>query len=428
MSEESPEAGDTLDALAQRLPFSPLTALGASLGILILLRSWADPAGPRRDLIVSVLPLVTCGGVVAADRWLIADGVDLRDRLTVVTYALGGFLTAWIITGIQVPLLVEDAGPVADRLFLMLVGGTVGVAAGTVAGTAEVRQRQAARAARRERERLESFASVVSHDLRNPLEVARGYLQNAFETGDPDHLIRVKEALERMDELIEDSLSLARKGTVVEDSQPVDLASVANDAWDVVDTGDAALSCPDPGVVEADEPRLRELLENLFRNAVEHGSTSPDSQTRHDAVEHGSTSPPSRAREDAAGTSSGEPSVADAPEDAVGHGRPADDEVAADAAATGATAGPGQTATTTADGGPSLTITVGATDDGFYVADDGVGIPPDERDAVFDRGHTTDPDGSGLGLAIVETIAEAHDWTVSVGESDAGGARFEFET
>jgi signal transduction histidine kinase len=361
---------DALDVLADHLPVSPLSGLGALLGTLIVLRSWADPAGLRRDLLVSALPLATCAGIVAADRWLIADDVGPRDRLTVVTYALGGFLAAWIITGVQVPLVVADAGGVADRLFLMLVGGTVGVAAGTIAGAAEVRQRQAARTAQRERERMAEFASVVSHDLRNPLEVARGYLTSAFETGDPDHLLRVKGALERMDDLIEESLTLARQGDVVADPEPVALSAVAEAAWEVVDTGDATLAVETDRTVEADESRLQELLENLFRNAMEHGR--PDSD----------------------------------------EGAGADPET-----------------TTTTDGGPTLTVTVGALDggDGFYVADDGPGIPADRRDAVLERGHTTAEEGSGLGLAIVETIAEAHGWTVGVIESVEGGARFEFQ-
>ena len=66
-------------------------------------------------------------------------------------------------------------------------------------------------------------------------------------------------------------------------------------------------------------------------------------------------------------------------------------------------------------------------DGGFAVADDGPGIPADDRDRVFESGYTTG-DGTGLGLAIVKTIAEAHGWTVSVTESDAGGARFVVRT
>ncbi|MFB6270947.1 MAG: sensor histidine kinase, partial [Halobacterium sp.] len=77
-----------------------------------------------------------------------------------------------------------------------------------------------------------------------------------------------------------------------------------------------------------------------------------------------------------------------------------------------------------------LTVTVGSLDDadGFYVADDGPGIPEAERDSVFEMGYSTDVDGTGFGLAIVESVADAHDWDVTVTESRDGGARFEFQT
>ncbi|WP_255149420.1 ATP-binding protein [Halorarius halobius] len=78
-------------------------------------------------------------------------------------------------------------------------------------------------------------------------------------------------------------------------------------------------------------------------------------------------------------------------------------------------------------GGPAVTVTVGATDEGFYVADDGPGIPADERDKVFEMGHTSDDDGTGFGLATVSRIASAHGWTVGATASESGGARFEFD-
>jgi len=72
-----------------------------------------------------------------------------------------------------------------------------------------------------------------------------------------------------------------------------------------------------------------------------------------------------------------------------------------------------------------VTITVGDLDDGFYVADDGPGIPESRRTDVFESGYSTAPDGTGFGLAIVAEVVEAHGWSISVGESEAGGARFE---
>ena len=77
-------------------------------------------------------------------------------------------------------------------------------------------------------------------------------------------------------------------------------------------------------------------------------------------------------------------------------------------------------------GTADLTVEVGPLEGrgGFYVADDGVGIPPAERRAVFDRGRSGDG-GTGLGLAIIEGVADVHGWGVRAVERAGGGARFE---
>ena len=68
----------------------------------------------------------------------------------------------------------------------------------------------------------------------------------------------------------------------------------------------------------------------------------------------------------------------------------------------------------------------------FAVIDDGPGIPPEEREPIFERFHRTDParsrdrGGAGLGLAIVLAIASAHGGSVRAGEGRSGrGARVE---
>jgi len=63
---------------------------------------------------------------------------------------------------------------------------------------------------------------------------------------------------------------------------------------------------------------------------------------------------------------------------------------------------------------------------GFYVADDGPGIPADEREYVFDRGYTTEPERDGHGLTVVEEIVLAHGWEVDL--ADAPGTRIEIRT
>jgi signal transduction histidine kinase len=124
-------------------------------------------------------------------------------------------------------------------------------------------------------ERLDEFAALVAHDLRNPLSVAAGELELSRRTGD-DRLDKVAEALERMDDLIEKLLGLARHGEHVENPQPVDVETEARSAWAHVETGDAALELGDFSrghSVAADATRLKQLLENLFRNALEQGNS-----------------------------------------------------------------------------------------------------------------------------------------------------------
>lgn len=82
-------------------------------------------------------------------------------------------------------------------------------------------------------------------------------------------------------------------------------------------------------------------------------------------------------------------------------------------------------------GGSSVTVRVGTFDtedrEGFYIEDNGDGIPDEKQDTVFEWGHTTTEDGTGFGLAIVAEIVEAHGWKISVSDSEGGGTRFELK-
>lgn len=64
----------------------------------------------------------------------------------------------------------------------------------------------------------------------------------------------------------------------------------------------------------------------------------------------------------------------------------------------------------------------------FRVADEGPGIPPEERQGIFERFRRLDgaKPGSGLGLYICRGLVEAHGGTISVGEAPGGGAEFTF--
>jgi len=123
---------------------------------------------------------------------------------------------------------------------------------------------------RRQNERLEEFASVVSHDLRNPLNVAKGHVQIVAEDTDSEHLDVAEDALDRMERLIEDLLTLAREGREDTETVPVSLADLCRNCWATVQTDDAALVVDADRTIMADSSRLRQLVENLIRNAIEH--------------------------------------------------------------------------------------------------------------------------------------------------------------
>ena len=234
----------------------------------------------------------------------------------------------------------------------------------------------------RQNDRLEEFASVVSHDLRNPLNVAQGRVRLASDECDSEHLDAATRAQNRMEALITDLLTLAREGQRVRKTTPVSLSTVAETCWLNVDTASATLTIEDDLTLSADKSRLQQLLENLIRNSVEHGSTGSRAKPG-DSVEHGSTD--SRTQ----------------PDDAAEH---AEEDVH---------------------------VTIGSLDDGsgFYVADDGPGIPADHRDKIFNAGFSTARTGTGFGLRIVEQVANAHGWEISVtnrgADDETTGARFE---
>ncbi len=79
---------------------------------------------------------------------------------------------------------------------------------------------------------------------------------------------------------------------------------------------------------------------------------------------------------------------------------------------------------------PGSKIVVEVDGGSLTVHDSGPGIPPDERDRVFDRFHraetTRSMPGSGLGLSIVRQVVESHGGRVGAGDSPGGGAAVGF--
>ncbi len=120
-------------------------------------------------------------------------------------------------------------------------------------------------------EQLDGVVSIVSHELRNPLSIATGQLELAQEACESEHLDEAERALDRMDDLIDDLLTLAREGKRVDTMEAVELPAVVETCWEVMATEEATLVVDTAQTIQADERRLQQLLENLMRNAIEHG-------------------------------------------------------------------------------------------------------------------------------------------------------------
>ena len=221
---------------------------------------------------------------------------------------------------------------------------------------------------------LSQFARTVAHDLNAPLSVIYGRIELAL-TDESDaemHLQAARNAAQRVDSLITDHLQTIEATDADSEREEVSVQTVAIQAWRIVDPSTARLQVePQLETVEANAIRLQQLFENLIRNAVEHGS-----------------------------------------EESVGLGaaESRDPHAVFD------------------DETDSVTVTIKPTDSGFAVCDDGPGVPPADREEIFESGYTTTESGSGLGLHIVSEIVDSHGWEISVTESASGGARFEVDT
>ncbi|AOW79682.1 multi-sensor signal transduction histidine kinase [Halodesulfurarchaeum formicicum] len=257
-----------------------------------------------------------------------------------VLLGMGVFVV--IATYMRLLLSLEQPLP-AKPLYLLLNAMAIGAVLNFVYAYQYLKIRDRADRLAVRRDRLVGVISLVSHDIRNPLTVAKGYADMAGE-----HAAPLVEALERIETMVQELLALAHSTQSTAALEPVAVAAIARESWGVVETEAADLEIATETEVLAEPDQLRHLFENLFRNAIEHGGTA-------------------------------------------------------------------------------VTVTVGDFAGGFYVADDGPGIPESDRETAFEPGYTTAESGTGLGLNIVQEICVAHDWDVAVTESRAGGARFEFD-
>jgi signal transduction histidine kinase len=209
----------------------------------------------------------------------------------------------------------------------------------------------------------DGMLAVVSHDLRNPLEVialALSLLEAQAGAKQLTVLERAHRALDRIKQLIDDLLDVVRidAGTLRVEPQPMDVSVLLEEAYELhkplaADKRIALVPefAGDLGQAAIDKHRMSQVLSNLLGNAMKF--TPAGGNIRFGAANEGAR------------------------------------------------------------------IVV-------YVADSGPGIAPENLPRVFDRfwqkEHT--PSGVGLGLAIAKGIVEAHGGTIHVESTPGAGATF----
>lgn len=273
--------------IGSSLAVSAIGAVTTGFHLAHLLEELGEPV----PLMVGILPpMVISLSLIGGGIWLL--------RLDLPAWAYGRVL-GWTLTGLIVVTVTgwfisvyqtAHGTALKDTVFMYANWVATGSLGGFVLGVYDARRvsvQQELRAERdrladkeralaRENKRLESFASILSHDLRNPLNVARGNVALLDEESEAVELETIDGALERMEEIIDDVLTMAREGEEVDpaDLAEVSLRSVATDCWAMVESPSGTLTVEADLTFLADDDRLRRVLENLYRNALEHVGTN----------------------------------------------------------------------------------------------------------------------------------------------------------
>lgn len=396
------ELGDVLPpAHGEKILALPLRAHGRMVGLLCLFLSQDRPALPSDSGVVDVLSdhvdvilrnAQLLQGIIEEKRWLEAivkstgEGLLILDAEGRILGANPAFyrmtgLAAERIAGRTLPEVFEipptppDEPLVEVRIrqaprrvfeaYRAIIRGDHDEPIGGVVSLRDV-------TARRDAEELQStFFSVISHELKTPVAVIRGYadlIAESAEDPDPDQLRRqarvIQDESERLARMVENLLEATRiqRGALELSPEPVALGPLIARLLRRMRrlSGGRRLVFRDHGGVPpvlADPQRLEEVLANLLDNAIKY---SPS--------------------------------------------------------------------------GSRITVSIAPVGNEVVVrvADEGEGVPETERDRIFERFSRLDSrvvrqaKGAGLGLFICKAIIEAHGGRIWVEETPGGGATFAF--
>ncbi|MFC6614132.1 PAS domain S-box protein [Halopenitus salinus] len=254
-------------------------------------------------------------------------------------------------------------------------------------------RKQLERKLERQIEQFDELTSVVSHDLRSPMATVRGRLELARETGEVEHIEAALSALDRADELRADLETVLKTGEIVDETRSLEVDELARSVWETIDTSATQQSKSGTEVNDS-----RGEMDDSSAVGNEEGGATSHENTEASASLH--VEGPIDVRGD-------ESAVRRLFENLIGN--------------------------SIEHGEGTVRIRIGPLrgEDGFYLEDDGPGIPPENRERVFVPGFSTkvNGEGIGIGMASVHQIIEEHDWEIEVTDAtELGGVRFEINT
>lgn len=131
----------------------------------------------------------------------------------------------------------------------------------------------------RQNEQFDEFAEAITHELRNTLAIAHGYLEamgdevlTETDSRPAKFYERIDKAMTRMDRVTTDLSKLAQHGQTLEDLEECDFVEIVTQSWEDAETGEMSLSIESDGSVSADRVRLIDLFTNSFEFAETIGS------------------------------------------------------------------------------------------------------------------------------------------------------------
>ena len=265
---------------SERMP-QMLIVFGVILTVIMVSKIATSALSPYDFVIVVVVNFFATVPFISVlcigGYWLPRSDISAERYPRILIWIILGFMFMTVFFAV---IVISTQNDLLIRIGVVRWGVAAGAGSGALVGMFEARAiNQAVTVERtqirneeliRQKDRLEEFVKILSHDLRNPLGVADGYVTVLREKYDDDELEQIASAHDRMERIIEETVVFVRSGQLIDELEPVSLAELVDCCWANVETSSATIEVKDTKTIVADTNRVRHLFENLFRNAVEH--------------------------------------------------------------------------------------------------------------------------------------------------------------